>query len=264
MADVKDITNMSPEKDMTVFSNETKTDPFGHNVSSARAYARAERIAAAIYLLTRSVPESESLKALARDRSHTLIQLVLKLKDGFRNVQNESVRDVEACVREMVSVMRLLALSGYVSPQNADITIDALDDLVVFLKNAQHSLLAEKLVLSKGDFMPHEREESPSPVGNRAPTVAPKPKSQTERRQGVAHPAQPRATSPERGHQHGSRREAILALLKESGPLGIKDIASHITGCSEKTVQRELVALVGEDRVSKSGEKRWSRYAFKA
>ena len=42
--------------------------------------------------------------------------------------------------------------------------------------------------------------------------------------------------------------------------MGIRDIASFVIGCSEKTVQRELASLISDGLIKKEGEKRWSRY----
>jgi DNA-binding HxlR family transcriptional regulator len=42
--------------------------------------------------------------------------------------------------------------------------------------------------------------------------------------------------------------------------VSIKDIAARIKGCSEKTIQRELNALLYDNIIERIGEKRWSRY----
>lgn len=61
------------------------------------------------------------------------------------------------------------------------------------------------------------------------------------------------------------RKNKILSLIKESsvGQIGasIKDISLSFLDCSEKTIQRELNALVIAGKLTKSGSKRWSRYA---
>lgn len=55
------------------------------------------------------------------------------------------------------------------------------------------------------------------------------------------------------------RTDKILALLKDR-EISIKDISSNFTNCSEKTIQRELNALVSKGQIKKIGSKRWSRY----
>ena len=65
-----------------------------------------------------------------------------------------------------------------------------------------------------------------------------------------------------------NRRNEILAIIKQNGGNStITDIKVKATGqvasFSEKTLQRELVAMVSEGVLNKTGEKRWSRYSLK-
>ena len=59
------------------------------------------------------------------------------------------------------------------------------------------------------------------------------------------------------------RREQILALFVKGVDVSIKDIAARIKGCSEKTIQRELNALLYDNIIERIGEKRWSRYILR-
>ncbi len=56
-----------------------------------------------------------------------------------------------------------------------------------------------------------------------------------------------------------SRREEVLKTLS-SVPVSIKEVSEKVLGCSEKTLQRELNALVDKRQAIRVGEKRWSRY----
>ena len=62
---------------------------------------------------------------------------------------------------------------------------------------------------------------------------------------------------------HNSRKAAILEILNDKGPSYIKDISVIVRDVSEKTIQRELQALVAEGRVVRSGERRWTTYSLK-
>lgn len=59
------------------------------------------------------------------------------------------------------------------------------------------------------------------------------------------------------------RREQILALFVKGVDVSIKDIATRIRGCSEKTIQRELNSLLADNLIERIGEKRWSRYVLR-
>jgi Mn-dependent DtxR family transcriptional regulator len=58
----------------------------------------------------------------------------------------------------------------------------------------------------------------------------------------------------------GGRQEAIIAILREKGPSFIKDISTLIRNVSEKTIQRELQALIASGTIKKTGERRWTVY----
>lgn len=58
------------------------------------------------------------------------------------------------------------------------------------------------------------------------------------------------------------RRERIKTILEAKGEASIKDISDIITDCSEKTLQRELNAMIEENIVKRQGERRWSKYSI--
>lgn len=58
----------------------------------------------------------------------------------------------------------------------------------------------------------------------------------------------------------GERAERILDYIRRQGSVSIKEIASTIKGCSEKTIQRELISLIQAGLVRRVGERRWSHY----
>lgn len=59
-----------------------------------------------------------------------------------------------------------------------------------------------------------------------------------------------------------ARRNTILRLIKDKREVTIKDISMVVSEISEKTIQRELLTLVSEGVLKKTGEKRWSRYSI--
>lgn len=59
-----------------------------------------------------------------------------------------------------------------------------------------------------------------------------------------------------------SRQNTIVTILKRKREIMIKDISPLIPSCSEKTIQRELLAMVRTGILKKIGEKRWSRYSL--
>jgi DNA-binding transcriptional ArsR family regulator len=58
------------------------------------------------------------------------------------------------------------------------------------------------------------------------------------------------------------RRVRISTILGAKGEATIKDISEIITDVSEKTIQRELNAMIEESVVKRQGERRWSKYSL--
>jgi hypothetical protein len=58
------------------------------------------------------------------------------------------------------------------------------------------------------------------------------------------------------------RKTQIISIIKEKGEVTIKDISSLIKDCSEKTIQRELMSLLNERQIKRTGDRRWSRYSI--
>lgn len=56
------------------------------------------------------------------------------------------------------------------------------------------------------------------------------------------------------------RAERILEYIRRQKSASIKEIAATIKGCSEKTIQRELILLIQKGLVRRVGERRWSHY----
>ncbi len=58
------------------------------------------------------------------------------------------------------------------------------------------------------------------------------------------------------------RRTRIKTILEAKKEATIKDISEIITDVSEKTIQRELNAMIDENLVKRQGERRWSKYSI--
>ncbi len=63
-----------------------------------------------------------------------------------------------------------------------------------------------------------------------------------------------------------NRKAAVLNYIKDNSESSIKDICNikdkAIRDCSEKTIQREIMSLIDEGLIKKTGEKRWSKYSL--
>ena len=219
---------------------------FGENRSAERAYTKAERLAAALYLLTAHIDPEEPLKWRVRSSALDMLDRLLAARDEMRAPNSQKLAMFRASLRKLLSMTRTLAVSGAISPQNARIIADALDELGAFLTTSRASALSESVPLGRDDL---DAPESPirSPRAGRSFTKDIKDND---------------GKSVRNMSDMSARRKSIMDILRAGGELAIRDIAANIPQYSEKTVQRELADLVRLGLVKKMGEKRWSRYAL--
>lgn len=237
-----------------------RTNPFGENRSGERAYRRAERITAALFLLTNHVPESEVIRAKVRAAGVDILSDVLGLRDAMRSSQSPALLDLQEHIRYAISLVRTLTISGYVSTQNATTMIEALDELGHFVLVSQRSILSENVSLSKDDLM-----DVRTPAARGARILKDTSDTPVVKDSEDVKDSQERVVKTTESKGSASVRvQSILEVLKAGGSMGIKDVAANLPEYSEKMIQRELLDLVSKGSVKKEGSKRWSRYSAAA
>jgi DNA-binding transcriptional ArsR family regulator len=226
--------------DKGIFSN-----VFGKDIKRVYIYKKAERLARALHLIS---PAFSRSLVLARRTEEIAIALV----DAAVLPPNEAC---PALSRELLALSSLLAVArtgSLLSPMNADL-----------IAREAHVLL-EEVATYEEPRLSFETVPTLAEIAKAAPRQLPQRGAKEEKRE-----PQKREVAPaiSKGHLsdipvHSSRREAILSVLEQKGPSYIKDISTVVREVSEKTIQRELQALVGAGKVTKEGERRWTRYSI--
>ncbi|MEX0651949.1 MAG: hypothetical protein WD509_00535 [Candidatus Paceibacterota bacterium] len=231
--------------------------PFGGNRACAHAYKRTEKLLIAIHLVTNFVPENEPARMTIRDKSVRMLSEILHLRSGFSTKGSEHLDHVIASLYEVTSLLDILHASGFVSDMNCDVLKKELADLIIFLRESEGSEVSEKVSVTEDDFSVGDFNKGQY-VKDTKVSFKEKglhtQKLQKDKNNEVKKTNSPTATS--------ERRSAILGLVKDKMTVNVKDISSVITDCSEKTIQRELIALVHENVLKKEGERRWSVYSL--
>ena len=244
--------------------------PFGSNKAASYLYKKAERLAVALHLVTNVISEEEGVRIRLREDSLSLLSGVFLLKDGFR-ARPEQTNYVVAYLLEIVSLLEIANASGYLSRMNVEVLGRECIRLTEFIRNVEDTPDAESLALSERYFLVPETESEQDAVGSRRTSrfgsiqVKDSPGADGERKikDKIGKKVGETAGEVKPHQRHLKRREAILSLIKSQGEVSIKDISGSIKDCSEKTLQRELGALVAEGVLEREGERRWSTYRLK-
>lgn len=220
-----------------IFSN-----VFEKDIRRVFIYKKAERLAKAIHLIAPAFASSEPLRARLGALSVGLVDAAIEAP----------LRSRALLSRELLALSSILSIgrtSGLLSAMNADL-----------IEGEAHRLLREV-----ADY------EEPMILVEDAPTLPALAREQRSARV-KSNEVERRTTRSARATGEikdikdiavKDRREAILAVVRQAGSIGIRGIASAIHSVSEKTIQRELQALIDGGVIERTGERRWSTYSIK-
>lgn len=226
---------------------------FEKDIRRVFIYKKAERLAKAIHLITPAFSDTVSLK-------NRIDTIAIGLVDAA-TLPSSTAR--AALSRELLTLSSILSIaqsSGLLSSMNAEL-----------IARETHLLLQE---VSEYEEPRVSFDETPTLSGiakkafsTESPQKPPAHKQLTQ----IVRSAETR-TTVRKGHIKDisnpsdihikDRTEAVLSVIRNRGVASIKDISTIIRDVSEKTIQRELMALVAAGTINKQGERRWSTYSL--
>lgn len=236
--------------DKDIFSN-----IFDKDIRRVYIYKKAERLAKALRLVTPAFVASPILKDRVDMIALAIVDAAIQAPASART----------ALSRELLALSSLLSMArigSLLSGMNADI----------IAREAQ--LLLQEIAVYEEPRLALDDSPTLASIANSArqaqhPTLTKAPQGKEARKQKLPTTNYHLPTGSI-GHikdikdtvKNGGRREAILTIIRGKGSVYIKDVSTVVRGVSEKTVQRELQALVKEGVLSKTGERRWTLYSL--
>jgi hypothetical protein len=260
-------------------------------------YRRAEKICKAYFLLTQHIQENNSIKQKLRNLALDMSSKTLDMVVTF-NKTEELARGVVTHAMALVSVSDIAVTARFISEANYSLVVHQvqifINEVETYWKTSSHNnqvmpvhlFDVESLDASyKNDmsFMSQsvsntaieeiqvlKKENTHAVSSSIHGSIAPM-NSQTSVNKVVrdfARGSEQKKTSSNptakesKGEGKSERQTLILSTISTRGESSIKDLTDVIKGCSEKTIQRELIALVDSGSLLKTGERRWSRYSI--
>jgi len=228
-------------------------------------FKKIEKLSSAIYLVTNLWNDKEPLKWDLRQKSVCLLDEMLAHQNKAESASLRNLASLSLGATEMLSKIDIAHSAGLISTMNAEVVKTEYQKLIDFLVTnkvgmpleatffevgnipvmslSKSSLASDSNQPERGDYKGHKRHIKDKDMSfiNKNKTVSSIPKN-TESNQ--------------------ERRQTILKIVKNKGEISVKDVSGVIKGFSEKTIQRELIAMAEEGILEKHGERRWSRYSM--
>lgn len=240
-------------------NNDNPIDYFAKDRSFVFVYKKTEKLATALYMVTNLFNDTEPMKWRLRAKVSELLSFIIGFKDVLESREYEFSNEVKTKVLEIVSLLEVVSQSGLVSPMNFSILktefMNLIGGLIPLKKQTEER---DRFSLPKTFFDVAQSTHTPIQVP-RAGGVDTQHKGQDFIKDNNL-PSETVSEIP--SFKKTNRQSIIINLLKKKKDLTIKDIAQVIRDCSEKTIQRELIALIDAGVLKKTGERRWSRYSL--
>ncbi len=226
---------------------------------------KAEKIVAALHVLTSHFDDTEFLKSSIRSCAMTFLVHVL----GDKDIQDE--------VNKLSSFIRVAMLSQQIKKENGELILQELvkvnfekskKDIIENIMDTQH---ATTLPSAQKTLSAEEQKVTSFTLAQQSPTPTPRERMEayketlTADRSSFKTDSVPSIKATPSFQKDDTvtltpRRQKVISLLSKTDTKSIRDISRHFNDCSEKTIQRELNDMVESNIIIRVGDRRWSTY----
>jgi hypothetical protein len=253
---------------------------FNRNSHFSYIFKKTEKLVTAVYMITNFIKDNEPLKWKIRENALELMALNIAFNTVSLSERRDLIKEYQALSLEVVSLSSIAHHSGLISEMNYQILAREFTNLLSTIEKDDNKKANEETVMldprffevapkaptqipeNISDTVPQGSERGVSYKGHTPVTSRPLEQSRIESKiEYLPVKDMPQKASKPADSKDG-RQSIILKLLSKKSGLGIKDFAESIKGCSEKTIQRELLSMVAAGVIKKEGERRWSTYSL--
>ncbi len=250
------------------------------NTNLIYVYKKLRKLISATYILTNFISDKEPAKWQLRATGLELLSLSLSLSTDQTQSFNLSPSQfkvrinpnlfVPICLK-FISYLEVAFVAGFISKMNFDIIKYEIEELIKIIDHEDKISGENNLIFSNNFFDISKiikEEATPAEIStnsfdNVSKLNYSKGHNTMSDRMSLRKNTSTTNSSLIHEKDKSDRQIIIVSLLKKNKELSIKDFTSSISGCSEKTIQRELAVLVSKGQIKKTGEKRWSRYSLR-
>jgi len=251
------------------------------------AAKRTERLTSALYLVSDLIPEKEPLKTLLREKGLMVMSDIFSLAVFGKEDREDVFFKIMTGISELVALLRIASVSYIISEMNSGILQKEYASLHNFFESQSRDsgkqILGKEIILNDNFFegkewarlngiigrydKGHDKRHKIN-KGHGDDLYDQNSKQQTDDSVKSKIQIPERMTEETKGNHNENyiqeeRKKTIVQLIKDSnGNASIKDISFHVKGCSEKTLQRDIISLMQKGVLKKIGERRWSRYSL--
>src|SRR3989344_1699227 len=235
--------NVTPVEPPVLLSNTINEGKYSYILK------KSEKLAAVLYKLTELISDKDEIKWDIRELSSRIVA-DLALESISRSYNKASVLyNTSGALAALTSLCAVCQIVGYISEMNFHVIRSECEALIKMILGENEISDSDVSLRQMFEINEDKTGLANSNIKDTGPIKS------------LVSAGSNNNKKEERAFL-SSRQEMILRHIRKSGESAIKDITPNIPGCSEKTVQRDLVTLVALGLLRRSGERRWSRYSL--
>ncbi len=263
--------------------------PYQTAIFMVGSYTKTDKLITALYMVTDIIDKDEPLRNKLRTLGAEIITDIHLLQ---RNNTGHTLSFMSNKIAEIMSFLEIASAVNIISEMNCNILKKEFSELNQSILDSTNKADISNKEINLAEFfanstLDEERRRTPAladvrrqVIGHHNSTNLGVQKGSTLLKALRHISVSDKNISAREGFDAGfnilkrQRRESIIAIIKTiTGGATIKDIKDKAQAhtekfnvlivCSEKTLQRELVSMVKDNVLDKTGEKRWSRYFLK-
>lgn len=204
-------------------------------------FKKTERIVSVVFYITHNLPDEIKDSSDAADieqAARAAHNAILETLQARAHTADEVVRTAAHALIMLESKLRVAQVAGVIASEVLQVLVSEIDTV---LRGMNKYLDEENAFAALAD-----PAVTATASGRSRSTMEPAPKRES--------------TAAQSGELE--RRARIKTVLEATGEATIKDISAIVSDVSEKTIQRELNSMIGDNVVKRQGERRWSRYSL--
>ena len=238
------------------------------------SYSKTSKLITALYMVTEIMDKNEPIRQKLRSAGADLLSDTLQQQYISRT---NLLMDINKKITEIMSFMDIASTIGMISEMNNRIIKNEFALLKKSLNLEENSVWLEEF-LADGSTKGHETLSDRNPVRigvQKSSNLLKVLENMKSKPESVSVSDRKKVTEKQSENKKDSydkikleRRYDIMQVIRNTtGGATISDIRSKghgtLKGTGEKTLQRELVSMVADGVLYKTGEKRWSKYFLK-
>ncbi len=226
--------------------------PYGQEQSMSNHYPKLNKLITALYIVTDIIEKSEPIRLKLRTLGTDILS---DINSRSRSELKDKAHTVLSLLDIAVTIHLISEMNCNILKKEFRIFYESLGETEQKVESVSHTWLEE--FLKEPPLLADQNASSPHMLS----TPKTNKNSDTD--------FSPHSTSENQFLELKKKRRAdiIEAIKMSGGNATITEVKQHagatLAAYGEKTLQRELISMVKDNILNKTGEKRWSRYSIK-